>query len=85
VASVQQLPAHIKPTNLNADILEKFDAGFGGNVAKANENWPELVKKSRQIMEIYHAREDSTARGVGNTFSPSQAKRSSLWPLNSSS
>jgi YHS domain-containing protein len=32
--------------NLNADILKKFNADFGGNVAKADKNWPELVKKS---------------------------------------
>jgi len=32
--------------NLNAGILKKFNADFGGNVAKADKNWPELVKKS---------------------------------------
>jgi YHS domain-containing protein len=32
--------------NLNADILKKFNADFGGNLAKAEQNWPELVKKS---------------------------------------
>lgn len=32
--------------NLNADILKKFNADFEGNVAKANKNWPELVKKN---------------------------------------
>ncbi len=31
--------------NLNADILKKFNADFDGNVAKANKNWPDLVKK----------------------------------------
>ena len=31
--------------NLNADILKKFNADFEGNVAKANKNWPDLVKK----------------------------------------
>jgi YHS domain-containing protein len=32
--------------NLNPDILEKFNADFGGNRPKAEQNWPELVKKS---------------------------------------
>jgi YHS domain-containing protein len=32
--------------NLNADILKKFNANFDGNVAKADKNWPELVKKN---------------------------------------
>ena len=32
--------------NLNADILKKFNADFDGNVAKANKNWPDLVKKN---------------------------------------
>ena len=31
--------------NLNPDILKKFNADFEGNVAKANQNWPGLVKK----------------------------------------
>jgi YHS domain-containing protein len=31
--------------NLNADILKKFNADFDGNVAKAEKNWPGLVKK----------------------------------------
>ena len=30
--------------NLNPDILKKFNADFEGNVAKANKNWPDLVK-----------------------------------------
>ena len=32
--------------NLNSDILKKFNADFGGNVAKANKNWPGLVQKN---------------------------------------
>jgi YHS domain-containing protein len=32
--------------NLNHDILEKFNADFEGNVAKAERNWPGLVQKS---------------------------------------
>ena len=32
--------------NLNPDILEKFNADFDGNVAKAEKNWPGLVAKS---------------------------------------
>lgn len=32
--------------NLNSDILKKFNADFEGNVAKANKNWPDLVKKN---------------------------------------
>ena len=32
--------------NLNPDILKKFNADFEANVAKANENWPGLVKKN---------------------------------------
>jgi YHS domain-containing protein len=32
--------------NLNADILKKFNADFGGHVAQAGRNWPELVKKN---------------------------------------
>jgi len=31
---------------LNPAILEKFNADFEGNVAKADKNWPELVKKN---------------------------------------
>jgi YHS domain-containing protein len=31
--------------NLNPDILKKFNADFEGNVAKAEKNWPDLVKK----------------------------------------
>ena len=31
--------------NLNQDILKKFNADFAGNVAKADKNWPALVKK----------------------------------------
>jgi YHS domain-containing protein len=31
--------------NLNPAILEKFNADFDGNVAKADKNWPDLVKK----------------------------------------
>ena len=30
--------------NLNPDILKKFNDDFGGNVAKADKNWPGLVK-----------------------------------------
>lgn len=32
--------------NLNPDIRVKFDADLAGNVAKANKNWPGLVKKN---------------------------------------
>ena len=32
--------------NLNPDILKKFNADFEGNVATADKNWPELVKKN---------------------------------------
>ena len=32
--------------NLNGDILKKFNADFDGNVAKADKNWPDLVKKN---------------------------------------
>jgi YHS domain-containing protein len=32
--------------NLNDGILKKFNADFDGNVAKADKNWPELVKKN---------------------------------------
>ena len=32
--------------NLNPDILKKFNEDFAGNVAKANKNWPGLVKKN---------------------------------------
>jgi len=31
--------------NLNGDILKKFNADFAGNAAKADKNWPDLVKK----------------------------------------
>jgi hypothetical protein len=31
--------------NLNADILKKFNADQSGNVAKAEQHWPELLKK----------------------------------------
>ena len=31
--------------NLNGDILKKFNEDFAGNVAKADKNWPGLVKK----------------------------------------
>lgn len=31
--------------NLNHDILKKFNEDFDGNVAKAEANWPKLVKK----------------------------------------
>ncbi len=31
--------------NLNADVLKKFNADLSGNVAKAEQHWPELVKK----------------------------------------
>jgi len=30
--------------NLNAGILKKFNADFEGNVARADQNWPGLVK-----------------------------------------
>ena len=32
--------------NLNPDILKKFNADFEGNAAKADKNWPGLVKKN---------------------------------------
>ena len=32
--------------NLNHDILNKFNAEFDGNVAKAEKNWPDLVQKN---------------------------------------
>jgi YHS domain-containing protein len=32
--------------NLNQDILKKFNADFDANVAKADKNWPGLVKKN---------------------------------------
>ena len=32
--------------NLNADVLKKFNADFDGNVARAEKNWPALVKKN---------------------------------------
>ena len=31
--------------NLNGDILKKFNADFESNVAKADKNWPGLLKK----------------------------------------
>lgn len=31
--------------NLNPDILEKFNEDLGGNVATAEKNWPDLVRK----------------------------------------
>jgi YHS domain-containing protein len=31
--------------NLNADVLKKFNADLSGNVAKAEQHWPRLVKK----------------------------------------
>lgn len=31
--------------NLNADVLKKFNADLNGNVAKAEQHWPELLKK----------------------------------------
>jgi YHS domain-containing protein len=34
--------------NLDHDILAKFNADFGGNVAKADKNWPGLVQKNGQ-------------------------------------
>ena len=32
--------------NLNPDILKKFNEDLGGNVTKADKNWPGLVKKN---------------------------------------
>lgn len=32
--------------NLNPDILKKFNEDLTGNVAKADKNWPALVKKN---------------------------------------
>jgi YHS domain-containing protein len=32
--------------NLNPDILKKFNEDLPGNVAKADKNWPALVKKN---------------------------------------
>ena len=32
--------------NLNPDILKKFNADIEGNLAKADKNWPGLVKKN---------------------------------------
>lgn len=32
--------------NLNPDILKKFNEDAAGNVAKADKNWPGLVKKN---------------------------------------
>ena len=34
--------------NLNPDILKKFNADFEGNVAKADKNWPGLLKKHKK-------------------------------------
>lgn len=31
--------------NFNPDVLKKFNEDFSGNVAKAETNWPNLVKK----------------------------------------
>jgi len=31
--------------NLNPGVLKKFNADFEGNVAKAEKNWPDLVKR----------------------------------------
>lgn len=39
--------------NLNPDILKKFNADLEGNIARADKNWPGLVKK--------HGKPDSTA------------------------
>ncbi len=32
--------------NLNPDILKKFNEDLGGNVTKADKNWPGLVKQN---------------------------------------
>jgi YHS domain-containing protein len=32
--------------NLNPDILKKFNADFADNLAKANGNWPGLIKRN---------------------------------------
>lgn len=32
--------------NKNADVLKKFNADIDDNIAKADKNWPELVKKN---------------------------------------
>jgi YHS domain-containing protein len=32
--------------NLNADILKKFNTDFDANIAKAEKNWPGLVRKN---------------------------------------
>jgi YHS domain-containing protein len=32
--------------NKNPDVLKKFNADFDVNVAKADKNWPDLVKKN---------------------------------------
>jgi YHS domain-containing protein len=32
--------------NKNPDVLKKFNADFDSNVAKADKNWPDLVKKN---------------------------------------
>jgi hypothetical protein len=55
VALNHLLPVQIPPTwqirngklyfNLNPEIRIKFDADFEGNLAKANQNWPGLVKQ----------------------------------------
>lgn len=31
--------------NFNPDVLKKFNEDFNGNIAKAESNWPDLVKK----------------------------------------
>lgn len=36
--------------NLNPDILKKFNADLGGNVIKADKNWPSLVKQNALLM-----------------------------------
>jgi YHS domain-containing protein len=38
--------------NLNPDILKKFNADIPGNLAKADKNWPELVKKNSKHLGI---------------------------------
>ena len=32
--------------NLNPEVLTQFNAHFDGNIAKAEKNWPHLVKKN---------------------------------------
>lgn len=32
--------------NKNPDVLKKFNADIENNIAKANKNWPDLVKKN---------------------------------------